>query len=115
MTDFWVVLSIASVECDSLEIETAIKVDRCDDVPLTDVLTSAANEGDRGRYSLQCWKKTTVAHTSTRRRSRSVGCHTVTSLLGSVLLTIHLPIALVVSIFLRGRRRQVSSSTWEGQ
>lgn len=50
----WIVLCIASVERDCLEIEAAVKIDSCDDVPSNDIGSAFASQAKATRvYSLQ--------------------------------------------------------------
>lgn len=60
----WIVLSIASMQCNGLEIEATIKVDCCNDVSFPRKLTSADHRATKDGYSLQSGHDTT--HSSTR-------------------------------------------------
>ena len=107
-----------------LEIKSAVKVDRGDNVSSRrrHINLLKPERGNRSVYSLQRWNNPTSRMTSARGGSRSGGrhpvacrgCHGITSLLLGIQSAICArATGEVLSVFFRGWRGQVSGSTGE--
>jgi hypothetical protein len=128
-----VVLCVTCVQGNSLEIESAVKVHRGDNVPFQARNVNNMPTTERcktWRYSLQCGDNATDTLTGARRSSWSRGSHPCTLLgrdsslcrlvLALRLRSVAVPVCAVclrdvLSVFFRRRWGEIARATWERQ